>query len=107
MRVREHNSLGQVMGTMAAFAVAACLLEADGLAHWAAHLEIGPLRTVAVPATEAWSRALKPTGLFGLRESALDTLARTGWSDDAARVAAMANKGKKPTAEVATEPTPL
>lgn len=106
MRVRVHNSLGQVMGTMAAFAVAACLLEADGLAHWAAHLEIGPLRTVAVPVTEAWSRVLKPTGLFGLRESALDTLARTGWSDDAARVAAM-HEGAKPAGEVAKAPTPL
>ena len=105
--MRVHNSLGQVMGTMAAFAVAACLLEADGLAHWATHLEIGPLRMVAVPATEAWSRFLKPTGLFVLRENALDTLARTGWSDDAARVAAVADAGKKMTGEVAKEATPL
>ena len=87
-KILIYNTVSQLALTMAGFAAVCVLLESEGLASWANHLEIGPLRTVAVPATAAVARALHPLGVFQLRDGTLDNLARVGWSDDAARVAA-------------------
>lgn len=67
------------------------LLESGGLASWANRLEIGPLRTVAVPVTAAVQKVLHPLGMDAIRDHALKALARTGWSDDPARLAEAAN----------------
>lgn len=76
---------------VAGFLVAIVLLESDGLASWANHLEIGPLRTVAVPVTAAVQKTLHPLGVAAIRDHALEALARVGWSDDAALLAKVAN----------------
>jgi len=73
------------------FLVAIVLLESDGLASWANHLEIGPLRTIAVPVTAAIQKTLHPLGVAAIRERALEALARAGWTDDAALLAKAAN----------------
>ena len=88
-KILIYNTVSQLALTMAGFAAVCVLLESEGLASWANHLEIGRLRTVAVPATAAVARALHPLGVFQLRDGTLDNLARVGWSDDAARVAAV------------------
>jgi lysophospholipase L1-like esterase len=84
-------SIRQLGMVVAGFVAAIVLLESGGLASWANHLEIGLLRTVAVPATGAVEKALCPLGVSGLRESALVNLARVGWTDDAALAAEAAN----------------
>lgn len=76
---------------VAGFLVAIVLLESDGLASWANHLEIGPLRTVAVPITAAVQKTLQPLGVATIRDHALEALARVGWTDDAALLAKAAN----------------
>jgi hypothetical protein len=106
--------VGQLALTMAGFVVVCVLLESEGLASWANHLEIGPLRTVAVPVTEAVAKALRPLGVYRLRDGTLDNLARVGWSDDVARVAAVnlatgasaPASGNGGAAAVAKAPTP-
>jgi uncharacterized protein len=85
------NSVRQMCLVFAGFAVAIVLLESDGLASWATHLEIGPLRAAAVPATAAIAKALHPLHIDALRQHALNDLARVGWTDDAAMLAANSN----------------
>jgi hypothetical protein len=80
----------QLFLAIAGFLAAIALLESGGLAGWANHLEIGPLRTVAVPVTGAIEKALAPLGAATIREDALKDLARVGWSDDAALLAEVA-----------------
>jgi hypothetical protein len=79
---------------VAGFLVAIVLLESDGLASWANHLEIGPLRTVAVPVTAAVQKTLQPLGVAAVRDHALEALARVGWTDDAALLAKAANSSR-------------
>jgi hypothetical protein len=74
----------QLALAFAGFLAAIVLLESGGLASWANHLEIGPLRTVAVPVTEMVQKTLHPLGVAALRDHALQALARVGWTDDAA-----------------------
>jgi lysophospholipase L1-like esterase len=73
---------------LAGFLAAILLLECDGLVNWADHLEQGPLRTSAVPVTLAFQRVARPFGASIVRTHALLALARVGWSDDAALLAA-------------------
>ena len=88
MRTRSLlQTTRQLFLLLAGFVVAGLLLESDGLANWANGLDVGPLRTVAVPATQAVQRTLKPLGLGALREGTLENLARVGWSDDSALTA--------------------
>ena len=82
------HSIRQMFLLLAGFVVAIVLLESGGLASWATHLEIGPLRTAAVPATSAIAKALRPLRIDTLRAHALNDLARVGWTDDAALIAA-------------------
>jgi hypothetical protein len=76
---------------VAGFLVAIVLLESDGLASWANHLEIGALRSVAVPVTASVQKTLHPLGVAAVRDHALEALARVGWTDDAAMLAKAAN----------------
>jgi len=78
----------QLFLLLTGFVVVIALLESDGLASWANHLDIGPLRTVAVPATVALEKTLAPLGIANLRGDTLLNLARVGWSDDPALLAA-------------------
>ena len=81
------HSIRQLSLVVAGFVAASLLLESDGLAHWADRLEPGPLRTVAVPATQAVDSTLAPLGVGEVRDAALKNLARVGWSDDEALLA--------------------
>jgi len=87
-KVALTNSIRQLSLVFAGFAVAIVLLESDGLASWAKHLEIGPLRAAAAPATAAIAKTLHSLHIDGLRQHALNGLARVGWTDDAAMLAA-------------------
>lgn len=89
------HSIRQMSLVLAGFLAAIVLLESDGLASWAIHLEIGSLRTVAVPVTGAVAKALRPLGLVALRQGALNNLARVGWTDDAALEAAAVDVPRK------------
>jgi uncharacterized protein len=107
--IRLYNSVGQMALALAGFLVVCVLLESEGLASWANHLEIGPLRVAAVPVTGAVAKAMRPLGVFRVRDETLDNLARVGWSDDVARVAAVnigrssaADSGAKQMAKAAT-----
>jgi hypothetical protein len=85
------HPIRQLFLVFAGFAVAIVLLESEGLAKWASHLEIGPLRSVAVPVTAAVQSALQPLGIYRIRDRALDDLARVGWTDDPALLEKAAN----------------
>jgi lysophospholipase L1-like esterase len=89
--VRLNDPIRQLVLVVAGFLAAVVLLESDGLANWANHLEIGPLRTVAVPVTQAVQQALRPLGVTTVRDRALEELAHIGWSDDAALLAKAAD----------------
>jgi len=88
-KIRLYSSVGQMALALAGFVAVCVLLESEGLASWANHLEIGPLRTAAVPVTGAVAKAMHPLGVYRVRDETLDNLARVGWSDDVARVAAV------------------
>jgi hypothetical protein len=81
----------QLFLVVAGFLVAIVLLESEGLASWANHLEIGPLRALAVPVTGGVQKALAPLGVAAIRSHALEELAHLGWSDDAALLAKAQN----------------
>ena len=68
--------------SVAAFALLALVLESGGLVSWAGRLDIGPERTVAVPAAAFVHRAIGWTGLESARHRAMIGLAKIGWSDD-------------------------
>jgi hypothetical protein len=92
------HPIRQLFLVLAGFVAAIVLLESGGLAKWADRLEVGPLRTVAVPVAGAVQKALEPLGLSAIRQDALETLARVGWADDAAQLAAAAGANKAPSA---------
>lgn len=87
--IQLTQSTRQLFLMLSGFIVVGALLECEGLAHWADGLEIGPLRTVAVPATVAVQKTVQPLGIGGARQGALNNLARVGWSDDLALIAEM------------------
>ena len=90
------HPIRQLALVVAGFLAAILLLESQCLASWADHLDIGPLRTVAVPVTGAIKKALEPLGIGAVREHALQALARVGWSDDAALLADAAGTAHSP-----------
>jgi hypothetical protein len=79
---RRFESLQQMSYALATFAVIALLLESAGLQHWAERLDLGPERTIALPAANALHRVLAPLRLENLRQHTLVGLARIRWSDD-------------------------
>jgi hypothetical protein len=91
------HPIRQLALVIAGFGMAIVLLESQGLASWADHLDIGPLRTVSVPVTGAIKNALEPIGIGAVRKNALLTLARVGWSDDAALLADAAGTAHSPS----------
>jgi lysophospholipase L1-like esterase len=94
--IKITHSIRQLSLVLAGFVAVSLLLESDGLAHWADRLEPGPLRTVAIPATQAIQKTLAPLGVGAMRDGALKNLARVGWSDDEALLAEVANEAKRP-----------
>ncbi len=99
--LRLTHPIRQLFLVVAGFLVAILLLESDGLASWAGHLELGPLRTVAVPVTTAAQRTLAPLGVAAIRSQALQSLAGVGWTDDAAQLAEAASSARKTAAQPA------
>jgi hypothetical protein len=82
--MHRSSTVRQLALAMAAFVLCALLLESGGLADWAQRLELGPLRTVAVPVTARVERTLAPLHIDRLRTHALVALAHVRWSDDPA-----------------------
>jgi hypothetical protein len=83
--VKAYNRFStawQMGAAVCAFVMLALVLESSGLMDWAQRLELGPERTVALPAATALHHALVPLGMERLRHDALLELARAGWSDD-------------------------
>jgi hypothetical protein len=85
---RRYSTVKQMSISLAAFVVLILLLESGGLYDWAQRLDLGPERTVALPTFTLLHRALSPLMIEKERELALVTLARVGWSDDPAALAA-------------------
>jgi len=72
---------------IAGFVIAITVVDSGGLAQWADRLELGPLRSVAVPVTETIDRRLRPLGIDRMRLKLLAELGHLGWSDNPAAVA--------------------
>ena len=102
---KRSSTLTQLAAAMVAFAVSALLLESGGLYDWAQRLDLGPLRTVALPVATKLHAAVARTGLETVRAKAITGLARAGWGDDPA---AAENGGATadPTATTVTLPVP-
>ncbi len=81
---RRSSTLTQLAAAMVAFAVCAALLESGGLFDWATRLDLGPLRTLALPVATGLHNAVARTGLEAVRAKSITALARAGWSDDPA-----------------------
>jgi hypothetical protein len=77
---------------VAMFAALMLVLESGGLVDWADRLELGPERTVAVPVVAGLHRAVVGLRLEPVRRGVLLELARVGWSDDPAALAAVRAK---------------
>jgi len=99
---RRFSTVGQMAGSVGVFVTLALVLESGGLYDWAQRLELGPERSVALPAVTALHRGLARFGLERARQRTLTTLALDGWSDDpAAVVDAAAVAEPKPAASAA------
>jgi hypothetical protein len=86
---RRFSNLGQMIVALAMFAALAILLESGGLYDWAQRLELGPERTVALPVAAVLHEGLVHLGIEEQRHRMLVGLARLGWSDDSALLAAV------------------
>ena len=86
MRPTRFNSITQLAGVMAGFALTIVLLESQALLTWAERLEVGVGRQQAVAAFSALHRTLAPLGIEKLRQQGLTDLDLLGWSDDPARL---------------------
>ena len=76
-----RNDRRQLALVAAGFVLVIALLESRGLIVWADRLEVGPLQQQLAQGTRALDGALTPLGIAAWRPRALETLARTGWSD--------------------------
>lgn len=88
MRTRRFNSLSQLAGVMAGFAVSIVLLESEALCTWAERLDVGSARTRAMLVTAALHKTIRPLGIEQVRKESLSGLDRLGWTDDPARLLA-------------------
>lgn len=79
---RRYSSVQQMSASVCAFILLTLVFESGGLSTWAARLDLGPERTVAVPVTLFLHRALGWAGLERLRHREIIGLAKAGWSDD-------------------------
>ena len=92
-----------VIRALASGLLVALLLEAAGLAIWAERLEVGMLRNVAQPVTQAWERAVTAVHLDLPRRAALEL--REHWSGTLMPVADTTAMEESP-ASVSTNNTP-
>jgi hypothetical protein len=81
-------STTQLAFGLAGFLIAIVLLDSGGLAQWAERLDVGPLRSIAAPATQHIDARLKPLGIDQFRPRLIASLGRAGWSDDPQTLAA-------------------
>jgi|HubBroStandDraft_5_1064220.scaffolds.fasta_scaffold01785_2 hypothetical protein len=88
MRAQRFNSLRQLAAVMAGFAVTILLIESEALTVWADRLEVSRTAMIAMQATSAIHRTLRPLGIEDVREEGVAGLDRLGWSDDPARLLA-------------------
>jgi uncharacterized protein len=84
MQTARFNSIRELAGVMAGFALTIVLLESQALLTWAQRLEVGFGRQDAIAVASVVQRSLAPLGLDKLREQALADLSLLGWSDDPA-----------------------
>lgn len=97
-RLTLTHPIRQLALAIAGFLAAIVLLEPDGLANWATHSEMSPLRPLAVLVTGKVQTALAPLGVGAFRSSALEELSHLGWTDDAALLAKAARTSSTKTA---------
>ena len=90
---------------LGAFVVVSLLLESGGLYDWAQRLELGPERSVALPIASGLHHVLAPLRIERTRKKALLELARVGWSDDPAEIAAAKNLAVAPKRVPVVMPT--
>jgi uncharacterized protein len=115
MRAQRFNSLRQLAAVMAGFAVTILLLESEALTVWADRLEVSRASMIAMQATSAIHRTLRPLGIEDVRKEGLAGLDRLGWSDDPARLLAARDAyaangawpGRGCEAAIATSHTPI
>jgi hypothetical protein len=88
MHTQRTNSLSQLAGVIAGFAVTILLLESEALSTWACRLDVNRASEVAVRGTTALNTALRPLQIELVRREGLAALDRLGWSDDPARLEA-------------------
>jgi hypothetical protein len=101
---QRKTNVGQVAIALSVFACCLLLVEAGGLKHWAAELELGPERTVATPIVATVQDGLSSPWMEQVRNFELRWLARVGWSDDPAAVSVSLPKVvSPPVSDVATE----
>lgn len=106
---QRKTTVGQVAIALSVFACCLLLVEAGGLEHWAAELELGPERDVAMPIVATVQDGLSSRWMERVRNFELRWLARVGWSDDPAAVSVSLPKPVSPglpgaqQSEVATE----
>ncbi len=81
---RRFSTVRQMGWGVCAFVALALMLESGGLVDWAQRMELGPVRTMALPMANAVHRGLGWMGLERVRRSELAMLGRVGWSDDPA-----------------------
>jgi|GEM_PF-887501 len=104
---RRYSTVAQLAAGLFAFVAGTLLLESGGLYEWAQRLELGPERTVLLPVAGRLAGALARTGIEQRRQQALAELARLGWSDDPAAIAAQAAQAEsQPLAPPPSPPTP-
>jgi len=83
-KFKPTNSRRDLLAGLCGFALTVALLDSGGLLQWAQRLDVGPLRTACLTATQTLDYAVALTGLTAIRPMALGGLARAGWSDDPA-----------------------
>ena len=99
---RRFSTLHQLTLSLATFVAFVLVLESGGLYDWAQRLDLGPERTVALPTFTILHRALAPLRIEKQRNHALIALARIGWSDDPAAIAAANLSGPRPVPAIIT-----
>lgn len=76
--LRRFQTLSRLFITLFVALLAGLVLEAEGLKIWAERLELGALRTIAVPATERWDAFARGFGAEAPRRAALAL--KAGWA---------------------------
>jgi hypothetical protein len=84
---KRFSTVRQMAGSVSVFVALALLLESGGLYQWAQRLDLGPVRSVAMPVTGALHRGLERVRLERFRHAEIVALARVGWSDDPEAIA--------------------